>query len=70
MSNTPGTSTAKGGATTVVQAYFAAFARGDVHSAVNLLTEDVVWHVDGAPNVPTVGVGCVIRRCAGGSTRA
>lgn len=39
----------------VVRAYFDAFGRSDVDAALGLLTDDVVWHVDGAVTVPTVG---------------
>lgn len=39
-----------------VQAYFDAFSAGDVEGALTLMTSDVVWHVDGDPSVPTVGL--------------
>lgn len=42
--------------TEVVQDYFAAFLSGDAESALAMLSEDVTWHVQGAPNVPTVGL--------------
>jgi len=42
--------------TQIVQEYFKAFQSGDVEKALGMLTDDVVWHVQGAPNVPTVGV--------------
>jgi 3-oxoadipate enol-lactonase len=42
--------------TATVQAYFAAFATGDIEGALALMTEDVVWHVDGSTNVSTVGL--------------
>lgn len=40
----------------VVEAYFAAFGAGDIDGVLALLTEDVVWHVDGAVSVSTVGL--------------
>jgi 4-carboxymuconolactone decarboxylase len=40
----------------IVEEYFKAFLGGDLEKALNMLTDDVVWHVQGAPNVPTVGV--------------
>jgi pimeloyl-ACP methyl ester carboxylesterase/ketosteroid isomerase-like protein len=36
--------------------YLDAFGKGDADTALALLTDDVVWHVDGAPEVPTVGL--------------
>lgn len=45
-----------GTAVDVVRAYFDAFSRNDVQAALDLMTQDVVWHVDGASNVPTVGL--------------
>lgn len=42
--------------TSVAQAYFAAFGRNDVDGALALMTEDVVWHVDGAVGVSTAGL--------------
>ncbi|MGI2908189.1 carboxymuconolactone decarboxylase family protein [Tolypothrix sp. VBCCA 56010] len=41
--------------TEIVQAYFAAFLSGDLETTLSMLNEDVEWHVQGAPNVPTVG---------------
>ncbi|GAA3188180.1 hypothetical protein GCM10010486_65870 [Nonomuraea roseoviolacea subsp. carminata] len=40
----------------VALAYLDAFGDGDVDSALGLLSQDVIWHVDGAPGVPTVGL--------------
>lgn len=40
----------------VVQKYFAAFADGNVEAMLACLDEDVVWHIDGALTVPTVGL--------------
>jgi 3-oxoadipate enol-lactonase len=40
----------------VVQSYFDAFGAGDLDAALALLTDDVVWHVDGALSVPTIGL--------------
>ncbi|MFG2652472.1 alpha/beta fold hydrolase [Streptomyces sp. NPDC048436] len=40
----------------IARAYLDAFGSGDVAAALALLTDDVVWHVDGAPEVPTVGL--------------
>ncbi|CAI1667695.1 TPA: alpha/beta fold hydrolase [Serratia fonticola] len=42
--------------TEVVQAYFSAFAQGDIERAVGLLDDDVVWHIDGSSHVSTVGI--------------
>ena len=42
--------------TEVVQRYISAFGAGDVDSALQLLTDDVVWHVDGVTQVSTVGI--------------
>jgi 3-oxoadipate enol-lactonase len=42
--------------TRLVEAYFAAFGSGDLDGALALLTEDVIWHVDGAVSVSTVGL--------------
>jgi len=42
--------------TEIVQAYFAAFLSGDIEATLSILSEDVQWHVQGAPNVPTVGI--------------
>jgi len=41
---------------TIVQHYFAAFSRGDIAGALELMTEDVVWHIDGTLQVSTVGL--------------
>lgn len=40
----------------VVEAYLAAFAEGRLDDIVNLLDDNVVWHIDGEPGVSTVGV--------------
>lgn len=40
----------------VAQAYFDAFGLGDMDAALALLADDVVWHVDGAVTVSTVGL--------------
>jgi len=42
--------------TSVVEAYFAAFGVGDIDGALALMAEDVIWHVDGAVSVSTVGL--------------
>ncbi|MEM6159327.1 alpha/beta fold hydrolase [Erwinia sp. P6884] len=42
--------------TEVVKAYLAAFAQKDWGKAIALLHEEVIWHVDGDANVPTVGL--------------
>lgn len=39
-----------------VRKYFAAFGCGDIPAALALMTEDVVWHIDGVPSVSTVGI--------------
>lgn len=41
--------------TEIVQAYFASFLSGDIEATLLMLSEDVQWHIQGAPNVPTVG---------------
>jgi len=41
---------------TIVQHYFAAFSGGDIAGALELMTEDVVWHIDGTLQVSTVGL--------------
>ncbi len=41
--------------TEIVQAYFATFLSGDLDATLAMLSEDVTWAVQGAPNVPTVG---------------
>lgn len=40
----------------VVQAYFSAFSQGNIHDAIALLDDNVVWHIDGDLNVSTVGL--------------
>ncbi len=40
----------------VAENWFAAFAAGDITRLTALLSEDVVWHVDGSPAVSTVGL--------------
>lgn len=40
----------------LIQNYFAAFSRGDIAGALALMTEDVVWHIDGTLQVSTVGL--------------
>ncbi len=42
--------------TSVVESYFAAFGAGDLDGGLALMTEDVIWHVDGALSVSTVGL--------------
>jgi 3-oxoadipate enol-lactonase len=42
--------------TSLVESYFAALGTGDIEGALALLTEDVIWHVDGAVGVSTVGL--------------
>jgi ketosteroid isomerase-like protein len=44
------------GPAAVARAFLDAFARRDIDAALALLTEDVVWHVDGAVEVPSVGL--------------
>ncbi|WP_291414260.1 nuclear transport factor 2 family protein [Actinophytocola sp.] len=44
------------GAAAAARAFLDAFAGKDTDAALALLTDDVVWHVDGAPEVPTVGL--------------
>ncbi|MCG8707920.1 alpha/beta fold hydrolase [Brenneria sp. 4F2] len=39
-----------------VQAYFTAFGNGDIDSALSMMTDDAVWHIDGVPQVTTVGL--------------
>lgn len=41
--------------TEIVKAYFTAFLGGDLEATLAMLSEDVTWTVQGAPNVPTVG---------------
>ena len=43
-------------ATEIVRAYFEAFLKGDLEAALSMLTDDIQWYVQGAPNVPTVGL--------------
>lgn len=43
-------------ATEVVQAYFSAFAQGNINEAIALLDDNVIWHIDGNLNVSTVGL--------------
>ena len=40
----------------VVQHYLDTFFKKDVDKTLDCLTEDVVWKVQGAPDVPTIGV--------------
>ncbi|WP_176331615.1 nuclear transport factor 2 family protein [Burkholderia vietnamiensis] len=40
----------------VVQHYLDTFFQKDVDRTLDCLTDDIVWKVQGAPNVPTVGV--------------
>ncbi|MBI6183856.1 nuclear transport factor 2 family protein, partial [Serratia proteamaculans] len=40
----------------VVQRYISAFGKGDIDGALRLMTDDVVWHVDGVTQVSTVGL--------------
>lgn len=47
---------AEASAVDIARAFLAAFGERDIDAALTLLTEDVVWHVDGAPEVPTVGL--------------
>ncbi|BBY85718.1 nuclear transport factor 2 family protein [Mycolicibacterium tokaiense] len=39
----------------VVRNYFDVFFSHDINKTLDCLTEDVVWHVQGAPDVPTIG---------------
>lgn len=39
-----------------INAYFEAFAQGNIEKAVDLLTDDVFWHVDGDPAVFSIGL--------------
>lgn len=41
--------------TEIVKAYFDAFRKGDLEAVLSMVTDEVLWHVQGAPNVPTVG---------------
>ncbi len=40
----------------IIEAWFSAFSQGDTTHLASLLTDDVVWHVDGDPIVSTVGL--------------
>lgn len=40
----------------VAENWFSAFAAGDISRLTGLLSDDVVWHVDGDPGVSTVGL--------------
>jgi pimeloyl-ACP methyl ester carboxylesterase len=40
----------------LVERYFAAFGAGDTEAALNCVHPDAVWHVDGDPEVVTVGL--------------
>ena len=40
----------------VVQHYLDTFFKKDVERTLDCLTDDVVWKVQGAPDVPTIGV--------------
>ncbi|MFJ6699995.1 alpha/beta fold hydrolase [Streptomyces sp. NPDC091272] len=40
----------------VVQHFLKAFWAGDLDAAANLVADDAVWHVDGAPGVPPTGL--------------
>lgn len=42
--------------TELVENYFAAFATGNIDAALELMTEDVIWHIDGSTHVSTVGL--------------
>ncbi|WP_221936913.1 nuclear transport factor 2 family protein [Mycolicibacterium sp. 018/SC-01/001] len=46
---------AQGTASHVVQNYFDVFFSHDVDKTLQCLTDDVVWHVQGAADVPTIG---------------
>ena len=39
-----------------VEAYLAAFAKGNTDDIISLLDDNVVWHIDGEPGVSTVGL--------------
>lgn len=41
---------------TLVERYFAAFGAGDVDAALDCVHPDAIWHVDGDPEVVTVGI--------------
>lgn len=40
----------------LVERYFAAFGAGDIDAALSCVHPDAVWHVDGDPEVVTVGI--------------
>lgn len=40
----------------VVKAYLTAFGSGDIDAAVALLSDDVIWHIEGSANVFTIGL--------------
>lgn len=40
----------------IVQEYLNNFFAQEVSKTLEMMTDDVVWHVQGAPNVPTVGI--------------
>ncbi|RKS87080.1 pimeloyl-ACP methyl ester carboxylesterase [Orbus hercynius] len=40
----------------IIQSYFKAFAECDVEKAISLLTDDIVWHVDGDTNIFSIGL--------------
>lgn len=42
--------------TQVVQHYLETFFKKDVEKTLQCLTEDVVWKVQGASDVPTIGL--------------
>lgn len=44
------------GITHTIQNYFDAFKQGDIEKALSLLTDDVIWHVDGDTNVLSIGL--------------
>ncbi|MCE9880165.1 MAG: nuclear transport factor 2 family protein [Hafnia paralvei] len=40
----------------VIHRYFAAFGSGNIDAALALMTDDVIWHIDGELSVSTVGI--------------
>ncbi|MEG0209526.1 MULTISPECIES: alpha/beta fold hydrolase [Hafnia] len=40
----------------VIHRYFAAFGSGNIDVALALMTDDVIWHIDGELSVSTVGI--------------
>ena len=40
---------------TIVQSFFDTFGRGDIPALLHLLTDDIDWKVQGAPDVPWTG---------------